>query len=111
MKVGFSGLQFMMFLSIISFSVIAVVFYKIFVNSIMVFQRIGEKRAYSIEEIMGASLLLAISVTCFGDLNVFGFSIRNIFKYINSTCIRMEKWSFSGNNSRSDNRGYIRCYN
>ncbi len=56
-KVGFSGFTVYDVLSIISFSVIAVVFYKIFVNSIMVFQRIGEKRAYSIEEIMGASLL------------------------------------------------------
>ena len=81
-KVGFSGFTVYDVLSIISFSVIAVVFYKIFVNSIMVFQRIGEKRAYSIEEIMGASLLLAISVTCFGDLNVFGFSIRNILSIL-----------------------------
>ena len=31
---------------------------------------------------MGASLLLAISVTCFGDLNVFGFSIRNILSIL-----------------------------
>ena len=73
-KVGFSGFTVYDVLSIISFSVIAVVFYKIFVNSIMVFQRI--------EEIMGASLLLAISVTCFGDLNVFGFSIRNILSIL-----------------------------
>ena len=81
-KVGFSGFTVYDVLSIIAFSVIAVVFYKIFVNSIMVFQGIGEKRAYSIEEVMGASLLLAISVTCFGDLNVFGFSIRNILSIL-----------------------------
>lgn len=31
---------------------------------------------------MGASLLLAISFTCFGDFNIFGFSIRNILSIL-----------------------------
>ena len=82
LKVGFSGFTIYDILSIISFSVISVVFYKIFVNSIIVFQGLGERHAYSIEEIMGASLLLAISITCFGDLNVYGFSIRNILSIL-----------------------------
>lgn len=60
------------------YSISAYVFYKIFVNSIPVLTNLGEKRAYSIEEIMGASLLVAISVCAIGDINVFGYSIRNI---------------------------------
>lgn len=62
----------------ITFSIIVVVFYKIFVNSINVLEEIGEKRAFSIEEVIGTSLLISIAVTCFGDLAVFGFSIRNV---------------------------------
>ncbi len=77
----------------------------------MVFQGIGEKRAYSIEEVMGASLLLAISVTCFGDLNVFGFSIRNILSILIVLVLGWKNGVLVGNNSRSYNRGYIRCYN
>ena len=81
-KIGLGGFTIYDILSIISFSMIAVVFYKIFVNSINVFLGIGENRAYSIEEVLGASLLLAISVNCFGDLQVLGFSIRNILSIL-----------------------------
>ena len=62
----------------ITTSIIALVFYKIFVNSIIVLQDFREKRAFSIEELMGASLLLAISVGAFGDFNIVGFNLRNI---------------------------------
>ena len=77
-KIGLSGFTIYDILSIISFAMIAVVFYKIFVNSINVFLGIGENRAFSIEEVLGASILLAISINCFGNLQIFGFSIRNI---------------------------------
>ena len=77
-KIGLGGFTIYDILSIISFAMIAVVFYKIFVNSINVFLGIGENRAFSIEEVLGASILLAISINCFGNLQIFGFSIRNI---------------------------------
>lgn len=60
------------------YSISAYIFYKIFANSITVIKNIGEKRAYSIEEVMGASLLIAISICGFGNVNIFGYSIRNI---------------------------------
>lgn len=66
----------------ITFSIIAVVFYKIFVNSLVVLQDFREKRAFSIEEVIGTSLLIAIAVSCFGELSVFGFSIRNILSIL-----------------------------
>lgn len=81
-KIGLGGFTIYDILSIISFSMIAVVFYKIFVNSINVFEGIGENKAYSIEEVLGASLLLAISINCFGEIQVFGFSIRNILSIL-----------------------------
>lgn len=62
----------------ITLSIFSVVFYKIFVNSIIVIQEITEKRAFSIEEVMGASLLLSIAVASFGNMSIFGLSIKNI---------------------------------
>ena len=54
------------------------IFYKIFVNSITVIVDFGKRRAFTIEEVIGTSLLLAIAITAFGDLSIFGFSIKNI---------------------------------
>ena len=62
----------------ITLAVFSVVFYKIFVNSIIVIQEITEKRAFSIEEVMGASLLLSIAVSAFGEFSILGLSIRNV---------------------------------
>ena len=81
-KVGMSGFTLYDILSIISFSIIAVVFYKIFVNSIVAIRDFSEGKAFSIEEILGASLILAIAAGAFGDLNVFGFSVRNILSIL-----------------------------
>lgn len=58
------------------------IFYKIFVNSITMIIDFGTRRAFTIEEVMGTSLLLAIAVTVFGDLNIFGFSIKNILSIL-----------------------------
>lgn len=58
------------------------IFYKIFVNSITMIIDFGTRRAFTIEEVMGTSLLLAIAVTAFGDLNIFGFSIKNILSIL-----------------------------
>mgnify|MGYP002551117842 CR=1 FL=1 len=81
-KVGISGFTLYDILSIIAFSIIATVFYKIFVNSIIAIMDFNEGKAFSIEEILGASLLLAISFGAFGNLNVFGFSVRNILSIL-----------------------------
>lgn len=58
------------------------VFYKIFVNSLIVFKDCKVKKVFSIEEVMGASLILALAVNCLGNLSVFGFSIRNILSIL-----------------------------
>lgn len=60
------------------YSIAAYIFYKIFSNSIGILINAGERRAYSIEEVMGASVTLAICVCAIGNVNVFGFSVRNI---------------------------------
>lgn len=58
------------------------IFYKIFVNSITVIVDFGKRRAFTIEEVIGTSLLLAIAITAFGDLSIFGFSIKNILSIL-----------------------------
>ncbi len=60
------------------YSITAYIFYKIFTNSITVLLNIGEKRAYSIEEVMGASLLMAIGICAIGNVHIFGYSLKNI---------------------------------
>ena len=58
------------------------ILYKVFVNSLVVFKEMKVKAVFSIEEVMGASLLLALAVNCLGNLNIFGFSIRNILSIL-----------------------------
>lgn len=58
------------------------IFYKIFTNSITMIIDIGTRRAFTIEEVIGTSLLLAIAFTAFGNLNIFGFSIQNILSIL-----------------------------
>ncbi len=60
------------------YSIATYIFYKIFVNSITIIMNIGENRAYSIEEVLGASLMLAISICSIGNISIYGYSVRNI---------------------------------
>lgn len=81
-KFAFSGFTIYDVLSGFTTSILALVFYKIFVNSIAVLQDFTSKRAFSIEELIGASLLLAISVGAFGDVNILGINIKNVLSIL-----------------------------
>lgn len=81
-KLAMSGFTIYDILSGITLSIIGLVFYKIFVNSTIVLQDFWERRAFTIEELIGASLILAIAVGAFGDLNLFGFGIKNILSIL-----------------------------
>lgn len=81
-KFAMSGFTLYDILSCITTAMIALVFYKIFVNSIVVLQTFTEKKAFSIEEVIATSLLVAIAVGCFGEFNIFGFGIRNILSIL-----------------------------
>ena len=63
-------------------AIVTTVFYKIFVNSIVVIQEYDERNAFSIEEVMGASLMLAIAVAALGDFSIYGLSIRNVLSIL-----------------------------
>lgn len=77
-KVIISGFLLYDIFAAIAMSILTFILYKVFVNSIIVILEFNEKRAFTLEEIMGASVLLTIAVCCIGNLQIFGFSIRNI---------------------------------
>ena len=65
-------------LTAICMSIIIVIFYKVFSNSLAVITNYNEKMAFSIEEVLGASLLYSIALCALGEFSVFGFCVRNI---------------------------------
>ncbi len=69
-------------LSSIANAVVAFVFYKIFANSILVIKDYGIKQAFSVEEVIGASLMLSIAISAFGNFQIFGFSLKNILSIL-----------------------------
>ena len=69
-------------LSGIMLAMTAYVFYKIFTNSITMIIDFTTRRAFTIEEVIGTSLLLAITATVFENLGVFGFSIKNVLSIL-----------------------------
>lgn len=58
------------------------IFYKIFVSSILMIKEFGQKRAFTIEEVMGTSLLLSIAISALGDFSILGFSVQNILSIL-----------------------------
>ncbi len=81
-KLAMSGFTIYDVLSSITIAIIGLVFYKIFVNSTLVLQDFWTKRAFTIEELIGASLILAIAIGAFGNFGLFGFSIKNILSIL-----------------------------
>ena len=63
----------------IMLGIITYIFYKIFANSIIVINQYGIKKAFSIEEVMGASLAISIALCAFNKLHIWGLSLTNIF--------------------------------
>lgn len=66
-----------LFLGIVT-AVTTYIFYKIFSNSLITISEYGITKAFTVEEVVGASLMLAIAVTAFGDLQIFGFEIKTV---------------------------------
>ncbi len=58
------------------------IFYKIFSNSLIVFDEWGIKKAFSIEEVIGSSLILSIALLSLGEFSIFGFQVKNILSIL-----------------------------
>ncbi len=68
--------------SAILLTILTGIFYKIFKSSISVIKDSKTKKAFSIEEVIGTSLLIANAVSAFKELTIFGYSIRNILSVL-----------------------------
>lgn len=77
-KMLFAGFLVYDLITAIAIGLVTYIFYKIFANSIIVVCEFGDKKAFSIEEVMGASLLIAIAFVSFSSLKLWGLSITNI---------------------------------
>lgn len=53
-------------------------FYKIFVNGIVVIRDWGEKKAFTVEELIAASIIIVIAISVLKDVQIFSLSISNI---------------------------------
>lgn len=65
-------------LQVLMFCIVTTIFYKIFVNSIGVIKYIGVKRVFSVEELIGISLTIAIAITALSSIQILGMSVSNI---------------------------------
>lgn len=81
-SIMFNGFYVFELLSSIMLGIVTYIFYKIFVNAITMIIDFGTRGAFTIEEVIGTCLLLAVSATAFRDLAIFGFSIKNIISIL-----------------------------
>ena len=63
-------------------AILSYVFYKIFTNCIFMVEQFGTKRAFSIEEVIATSVLMAFCTCALKDVNIFGYSLRNILSIL-----------------------------
>lgn len=54
------------------------VFYKIFVNGLIILESFNEKKAFTIEELIASTIIIAVASTAFNRFNLFSLSISNI---------------------------------
>ncbi len=59
-------------------AIVTYIFYKIFSNSLIAISEYGITKAFTVEEVVGASLMLAISATAFRDFQILGFEIKTV---------------------------------
>ncbi|MCI8352584.1 MAG: hypothetical protein HFJ58_03095 [Clostridia bacterium] len=94
----------------IGIAISSYIFYKIFANSIIVINEFGIKKAFAIEEVIGASILLAIAASSFRELSIFGFEIRTILSILivlvlgwkNGVLVGRNYWYHNRNNFRAN---------
>lgn len=72
-----SLLSYNIFMSLV-YSGIVYVFYKIFVNGLIILKDFKIKDAFTIEEIVGASIIISVAATVFNNLEIFNFNISHI---------------------------------
>ena len=62
--------------------VVTYIFYKIFSNSLIVISEFDIKKAFTVEEVVGASLMLSVATCAFGETAIFGFEIKTVLSIL-----------------------------
>jgi hypothetical protein len=62
----------------ITTGIVAYIFYKIFSNSLIVISEYGLTKVFTVEEVVGASLMIAIATIAFGNFQILGFEIKTV---------------------------------
>jgi stage II sporulation protein E len=60
------------------YSAISYIFYKIFVNGLIVLKSFNEKRAFTVEEVVGSAIIIAVASTALQNMNMIGLNISLI---------------------------------
>lgn len=63
----------------IATAIVTYIFYKIFSNSLITISEYGVTKVFTVEEVVGASLILAIAMTALRDFQIFGFELKTVF--------------------------------
>ena len=77
-KIMISGFLIYDLLVAITNSMLIYILYKVFVNSLSIFVNFIQKRAFTLEEIIGSGIIIVIAASAIGDFSILGFSVRNI---------------------------------
>ena len=88
----------------ITTAIVTYIFYKIFAGSLIVISEYGITKAFTVEEVVGASLLVATALTSLGKTQILGLDVKNVL------CILMVLvlgWK-NGILLRCDNRNHDR---
>ena len=78
----FKGMLLYDLITSVSTAVITYIFYKIFSNSLIVIHKFEEKKAFTIEEVIGASLLISIAISALGEFSILGLEVRNVISIL-----------------------------
>ena len=60
-------------------SALTYTFYKIFVNGIVVIRDFSKKQAFTVEEVIASTIIFAIAISAFQNIEIFKLNISNIF--------------------------------
>jgi len=81
-KMMFNGFLVYDLLISVTSGMTAYIFYKIFSKSIIVINEIINKKVFSIEEVIGGTLMVSIAATCLGNTEIIGLQISNIISIL-----------------------------
>lgn len=81
-EVLFNGFLIYTFLLGIATSITTYIFYKIFSESLIVIREWGIKEAFSIEEIIGATLMISVALLAINNVTLFGLNVGQVLMII-----------------------------